>query len=496
MSSPVRTLPPPPSPPPSPRASGGRLPGPSSCRAVGKDEVSATRRALVVQLVAVLGGTPAEAEAQLRAAAWDLNAAVLAALDRDPPGTAPASAPASASNSLSALPGTATAASPSDSPQKTGWKRPREESVCCAVCFSDTDGPTAAYGTDCGGVLCDECWRGYARSVISSSVGASAALVICPMPSCRSVVPGALVKSVLLRDGPCCGGQSAADDKSDAELLAKFEKFQVDEFVDGSSIYRNCPAPDCEGIVSRGDSDETEVACACGHQFCWWCLFEPHYPLPCDHAKGWIVETSNDAKSRFWIVTNTKACPRCHVAINKNGGCPHMICMKCLYSFTWGDTTDDGRRSGRVQLASETATNAWAKDAAYRHRTSEFMRITTRIPMLATEMAHAEKQLRARFGDDDIDEAKAEIVSSMHLLRWTNIACAICDSASSYGASTNTATQLVDHNITMLKTLTNTLQDMLVSCDCITSPPDAISHQTSLVAGYRRTLRTVAEELV
>jgi len=32
---------------------------------------------------------------------------------------------------------------------------------------------------------------------------------------------------------------------------------------------------------------------------------------------------------------NTQYCPKCHVRIEKNGGCSHMHCSQCNYDFTW-----------------------------------------------------------------------------------------------------------------------------------------------------------------
>ena len=28
-------------------------------------------------------------------------------------------------------------------------------------------------------------------------------------------------------------------------------------------------------------------------------------------------------------------CPNCGVYVQKNGGCPHMVCAKCKYEFCW-----------------------------------------------------------------------------------------------------------------------------------------------------------------
>ena len=36
-----------------------------------------------------------------------------------------------------------------------------------------------------------------------------------------------------------------------------------------------------------------------------------------------------------WLQTNTKDCPKCKNAIEKNGGCHHMTCRSCMHEFCW-----------------------------------------------------------------------------------------------------------------------------------------------------------------
>ena len=40
-------------------------------------------------------------------------------------------------------------------------------------------------------------------------------------------------------------------------------------------------------------------------------------------------------KTMKWISENTKKCPNCLVLIEKNKGCNHMTCKRCLYEFCW-----------------------------------------------------------------------------------------------------------------------------------------------------------------
>ncbi|WAQ88270.1 hypothetical protein PtA15_9A397 [Puccinia triticina] len=43
----------------------------------------------------------------------------------------------------------------------------------------------------------------------------------------------------------------------------------------------------------------------------------------------------DDSEMANWISANTKECTRCHLTIEKNGGCNHVTCKKCKPEFCW-----------------------------------------------------------------------------------------------------------------------------------------------------------------
>jgi ariadne-1 len=45
-----------------------------------------------------------------------------------------------------------------------------------------------------------------------------------------------------------------------------------------------------------------------------------------------MAKTSSDGENANWVLANTKHCPRCRRAIEKNQGCHHMTCR---HEFCW-----------------------------------------------------------------------------------------------------------------------------------------------------------------
>jgi ariadne-1 len=100
---------------------------------------------------------------------------------------------------------------------------------------------------------------------------------------------------------------------------------------------RWCPAPNCSNAIKAQYFDAQLVQCLCNHIFCFGCGELWHDPVKCKWLKKWIKKCDDDSETSNWIAANTKECPKCHVTIEKNGGCNHMICKNqaCRSEFCW-----------------------------------------------------------------------------------------------------------------------------------------------------------------
>ncbi|GLG98788.1 RBR-type E3 ubiquitin transferase, partial [Gryllus bimaculatus] len=65
------------------------------------------------------------------------------------------------------------------------------------------------------------------------------------------------------------------------------------------------------------------------------CGTDYHAPTDCSTIKKWLTKCADDSETANYISAHTKDCPRCHICIEKNGGCNHMQCYNCKHDFCW-----------------------------------------------------------------------------------------------------------------------------------------------------------------
>lgn len=238
-------------------------------------------------------------------------------------------------------------------------------SICCEL------GPLEVFLLQCGHEYCVTCYQRYVKANVRRGK-----LLRCINLQCNlSIVPSDV--ELLLLSGGGKGevtveesSDDSSDDSSEEAYERQFEKldlsgrFVVSESRDPilsnryllaaarvdidsmHSKYRWCPAVDCNNVVEAADGGKQRpddvnlanvpiVTCTDAHEFCFRCQYENHVPCPCWLVKKWIKRCEDDSETANWIEANTQSCPRCHTQIEKNGGCNHMKCQKCMFEFCW-----------------------------------------------------------------------------------------------------------------------------------------------------------------
>jgi ariadne-1 len=102
---------------------------------------------------------------------------------------------------------------------------------------------------------------------------------------------------------------------------------------------KHCPTPNCSYYFINDEPLNicAEFNCpACRSTYCANCTKSHDKTLACTRAAE--IERLDPAGSRAfnaWKSENTRPCPGCHKAIEKNEGCNHMTCSQCKHQFCW-----------------------------------------------------------------------------------------------------------------------------------------------------------------
>lgn len=185
----------------------------------------------------------------------------------------------------------------------------------CGICF--TEPPIALL--PCGhSSYCAGCWTEYARTAVEE--GKAGLRLKCPTEACVVRLRPSDFRRI-------CSG----------EVLERYQRFELEAFVDGGRRLAWCPGPRCELAVELPIfSQAQKIECPCGTQWCSGCKADQHIPVSCDVVKEWGA-LRMDANAS-WIALHTKPCPKCKNPIEKNGGCMHMTCRPpsgCGHDFCW-----------------------------------------------------------------------------------------------------------------------------------------------------------------
>lgn len=195
-------------------------------------------------------------------------------------------------------------------------KRVKVSSITCSICFEEVDDEQNFSSLLCDHYFCNGCWKEHLVTQINDGKSCE---ITCMQIGCKQAVPESLVQKLV-----------------DEALFKKYIVFTSKAFVEGSNM-KWCPRPGCTNAINNyiREGPCLVAKCICGHKFCWQCNEEAHTPATCDLVEKWKKKCEDDSETYNWIASNTKACPKCKVCIEKNDGCFQMTCRQCRFQWCW-----------------------------------------------------------------------------------------------------------------------------------------------------------------
>lgn len=193
-------------------------------------------------------------------------------------------------------------------------------SICrsqmCPVCATSQIGDKF-YSLACGHSFCKDCWSMYFETQIFQGISTQ---IGCMAQTCNVRVPEDLVLTLVTRP----------------VMRDKYQQFAFRDYVKSHPELRFCPGPNCHIIARSREICAKRVICKiCNISFCFKCSMDYHAPTDCQVIKKWLTKCADDSETANYISANTKDCPKCHICIEKNGGCNHMQCFNCKHDFCW-----------------------------------------------------------------------------------------------------------------------------------------------------------------
>ncbi|XP_074650298.1 E3 ubiquitin-protein ligase arih1-like [Tubulanus polymorphus] len=192
------------------------------------------------------------------------------------------------------------------------------QETMCEICYLNYS-VSLMTGLECGHKFCTHCWAEYLTTkIMHEGMGQT---ISCAAHGCDILVDDATVMKLI----------------TESKVKLKYQHFITNSFVECNRLMRWCPAPDCGNAIKVAYYDAKPVTCLCGYTFCFSCGENWHDPVKCRWLKKWIKKCDDDSETSNWIAANTKECPKCHVTIEKDGGCNHMVCKNqhCKADFCW-----------------------------------------------------------------------------------------------------------------------------------------------------------------
>lgn len=121
-------------------------------------------------------------------------------------------------------------------------------------------------------------------------------------------------------------------------LVNRLVEKATSSFVEKNHLsFKYCTTPECQTIYRITQKENLFTCPLCDLHICTCCHKDFHPGLTCIGAQLKEKDKEADKLYSLWVQQNqnVKPCPKCHVLIEKNGGCSQMYCTKCKTGFTW-----------------------------------------------------------------------------------------------------------------------------------------------------------------
>lgn len=191
------------------------------------------------------------------------------------------------------------------------------QSKQCQICTDEK--PIIDFRTlSCGhNIACAACLKSIAEQAIEQK---RTTTLKCPDMRCNRGIEERDLKKIIYN-------------KSQQEEIADI---QLQEWIRQQPGAKNCPTTNCAYAFINGDQVAGQIDCpSCNHRYCNQCLHPHAQNITCQDAELSRNPNAAERASQAWKQQNTKACPHCNAAIEKNEGCLHMTCRSCTYQFCW-----------------------------------------------------------------------------------------------------------------------------------------------------------------
>jgi ariadne-2 len=190
-------------------------------------------------------------------------------------------------------------------PATTSTRSSAARTQLCPVCVTLLPVDKFHY-LSCGHAFCCDCWTMHFETQIGQGISTQ---ISCMEQMCNVRVPEDFVLNLLNR----------------SSLREKYQRFAFADYVKSHPQLRFCPGRNCHMIVRSDEISPKKTNCKfCKTSFCFLCGMDYHAPTDCVIIKKWMTKCADDSETANYISAHTKDCPKCHICIEKNGGCNHM----------------------------------------------------------------------------------------------------------------------------------------------------------------------------